>query len=344
MAARQNPALGPAEAETSRRALAAVRSQGATLQSGIGVIKKDKDLARKACRKLVKLWNTRNPGEWKGHPRCIAKGSLNPWRREYFQDGDDEALVGIGSIRVQVPAKRGKPSFWQYFVKRRWESATELVYRNFVKPKGLVVDIGAWIGPTVIYALACRASRVVALEPNPDCFAILQHLSKSACKYDCQLDLLNMAIGDTEGEIMMGMPENCDDTSQWGWQGQDYAVKSSTLASLIEFQDLKNPDLVKIDIEGYEVKIAGELLSAAEILPAVHLSVHVPFFPPGSDVDMLVRISEEYEVFDDHGRQLSHKEFANRVTSTKPFPLWGSRVGNFFSVVLLSRKFQTQGR
>lgn len=301
--------------------------------------KKDKNPARRICRKFIEISNTCNPGEWKSHPRCITGSkNLDLWHRSYFQEGHNSARVILDSIEVPVPARHDKYNFWQRaFVKYKWESTTELVYRNFVKPQGLVLDIGAWIGPTVIYALACKAARVVALEPNPESFAVLSQISRSASKYECQLDLMNMAVGDTEGEILMGLPEDCGDTSQWGWQGQDFAVRSTTLVNLIEFQNLENPDLVKIDIEGYEAKIGGGLLSAAEFFPAVHLSIHVPFFPPDSNIDELVCASEEYEIFDDRGRHLSHKEFAHRVTSTKSFPLWGNRLGNFFSVLMLSK-------
>ena len=200
-----------------------------------------------------------------------------------------------------------------------------------------MLDIGAWIGPTVIYALACRASRIVALEPNPDSFAALAQIPKSISGQACRIDLLNLAIGGQEGEISMGLPEGSSDTSRSGWEGRDFVAKSITLEQLVESQDIECPDLVKIDIEGGEASIAKGIANIASCLPVVHLSVHVPFFPPDADLNELISAVSAYEVFDDRGRRLSSREFAERVTSPEQFPVWGGRKGNFFEVLMLSK-------
>ena len=54
-----------------------------------------------------------------------------------------------------------------------WEADTfEFVRRN-VTPGGLMLDIGAWIGPIGLYA-ASLGARVIALEPDPVSIASLR--------------------------------------------------------------------------------------------------------------------------------------------------------------------------
>jgi len=278
-------------------------------------------------------FNTRQPGEWKDHSRCILGSSYSkPWHRTYRQGNAGTGSVVVEGIEFEV----SDHEFWHWY-SADWERRTEQVYRQFVRPGGLVLDIGAWIGPTVIYALACRASRVVVLEPNPDSFAALSQIANSVSEDMCQLNLLNIAIDNQEGEVSMGLPEGSVDTSRSGWEGQDFVVPSITLEQLVESQNIRSPDLVKIDVEGGEANLGEGLLNLASCLPVVHLSVHVPFFPPDSRIDEFIRAVSAYEIFDDRGRHLLHDEFAERVTSTERFPAWGRRKGNFFEVLMLSK-------
>ncbi len=291
--------------------------------------KVNNDIRRSQSRKF----NTRQPGEWKDHSRCIpGSGYSEPWHRAYRQGKKGIGKVVVEGLEFEVPDHE----FWHWY-SRDWERRTEQIYRQFVKPGGLVLDIGAWIGPTVIYALSCQASHVVALEPNPDSFAALSQIANSISGNMCQLDFLNIAVGDQEGEVSMGLPEGSVDSSRSGWEGRDFTVPSITLEQLIESQNIWDPDLVKIDIEGGEVNLGEGLSNLAPCLPVIHLSVHVPFFPPDSRIDEFVRAVSAYEVFDDRGRHLCHSEFVERVTSTERFPAWGGRKGNFFQVLMLSK-------
>ncbi len=183
-------------------------------------------------------FNTHQPGEWKDHSRCSpVSGYSEPWHREYRQGNTGNARVAVEDMEFEV----SDHEFWRWY-SVDWERQTERIYRQFVKPGGLVLDVGAWIGPTVIYALA----------------------------------------------------------------------------------------------EGGEVNLGEGLSNLASCLPVLHLSIHVPFFPPDSRIDEFIHAVSAYKVFDDRGRYLHHGEFVDRVTSTERFPAWGGRKGNFFEVLMLS--------
>lgn len=277
--------------------------------------------------------NVQDSHDWQHHSRCTSKTIPTPWHRAYRKEDNGFGRVTVDRIEVQVSDHK----FWTRFVDS-WEPQTEKIYRQFVRPGGLVLDIGAWIGPTVVYALACQASAVVALEPNPDSFSALSQISKQVSQYGCFVTTLNLAIGDQDEEVSMGLPNGVVDTSQSGWTGQDFTVQSTTLSTLIESQNINNPDLVKIDIEGSEARIGKSLSSLAPQCQVVHLSIHVPCFPPDSDIDALIQAAAAYEVFDDRGQRLGHREFAERVSSTERYPVWGTKHGNFFEVLMLSRQ------
>ncbi|MXZ81666.1 MAG: FkbM family methyltransferase [Gammaproteobacteria bacterium] len=294
---------------------------------------RDRSVAGWVRRRFARTWNTRHPGDWAEHPRCrLEAANADPWHRGYRRDGKGSGTVSIGRIEARVPHH----DFWHRFADG-WELHTERIYRQFVRPGALVLDIGAWIGPTVLYALVCGASRVVALEPNPDSFAALSRIRQDNPGTACALEALNLAVGGREGTMPMGLPQGVSDTSMSGLAGDDFTVAVTTLSDLVESQGIRDADLVKIDIEGAEALMGDGLSELASVNRAVHLSVHVPYFPSGSDIDRLVRSVARYEIFDDRGRRLGHREFARRVTSRERYPAWGGRGGNLFEVLLLAR-------
>ena len=293
---------------------------------------RDRSFTGRVRRRFARKRNTRHPGDWAEHPRCRPEtAGADLWHRGYRRGGKGSGTVSLGRLEARVPHH----DFWHRFAKG-WEPHTERVYRQFVRPGAVVLDIGAWIGPTALYALACGASRVVALEPNPESFACLSRIRQNNPDTACGLEALNLAVGERGGTMSMGLPRGVSDTSMSGLAGDDFTVAVTTLSDLVESQGIRDADLVKIDIEGAEVLIGDGLSELASANRVVHLSVHVPYFPSGSDIDRFVRSVAAYEIFDDRGRHLGHREFARRVTSRECYPAWGGRGGNLFEVLLLA--------
>jgi FkbM family methyltransferase len=57
--------------------------------------------------------------------------------------------------------------FWSLVRDRRWEVPTLEAIARLAPTASLYVDVGAWIGPTVLAAAAAGAPRIVAYEPDP---------------------------------------------------------------------------------------------------------------------------------------------------------------------------------
>src|SRR6185295_3331065 len=67
--------------------------------------------------------------------------------------------------------------FWGEWERGTWEPGTREAIESHVTPGSTYVDIGAWIGPTVLWA-APIAARVLALEPDPVAYLLLVENTK----------------------------------------------------------------------------------------------------------------------------------------------------------------------
>ncbi len=141
------------------------------------------------------------------------------------------------------------------------------LYRPFVPPGGLCFDVGAHVGGRT-HCWRRLGARVVAVEPQRDCLAVLRTLFGR----DAGVTLVAAAVGREEGTAeLYETSANLTVTTlsrDWiadvgrdpGFAGLDWrpagAVAVTTLDGLIE--RFGEPDFVKLDVEGYEAEaLAG---------------------------------------------------------------------------------------
>lgn len=88
----------------------------------------------------------------------------------------------------------------------QWESATFVVLDKFLanEPDAVYVDIGAWIGPTTLYAAEhCR--NVYAIEPDPVALrALLSNIDANEERYRSRIVVINKALDTTDGTTKFG--------------------------------------------------------------------------------------------------------------------------------------------
>ena len=66
-----------------------------------------------------------------------------------------------------------QPTFWNKVEAGLWEPETLALIDQQITPGTTFLDLGAWVGPTALYA-AARGARVIALEADPVALAQLR--------------------------------------------------------------------------------------------------------------------------------------------------------------------------
>ena len=263
--------------------------------------------------------------------RIMIHNNITLFNRDYNSLNNNLAEVAIGELTVTVPDH----SFWRKFA-QGWEPDTERIYQLAIKPGSTVLDIGAWIGPTILFALACGAEKIIALEPNPESYCSIEKILDLNPALAKKITLLNQAISDKPGSLKMGLVKGESDTSTFGIQGNTIEIQTITISDLIAEFDLGEIDLIKIDIEGAEALLSKDLEKLSQISgQKIHLSIHVPFFPEASDKYRFAQAFQGFTIYDDRGEQLSQKTLTDRITSVEAHPVWGTKHGNFFELLLV---------
>ncbi|GAB4500967.1 MAG: FkbM family methyltransferase [Anaerolineales bacterium] len=161
---------------------------------------------------------------------------------------------------------RSRMDIWS--IKKTW---LDQIYRKHgfeIQPEWCVLDVGAAPGDFAIFAARAANSRVLALEPFPESFKLLnENLALNNVK---NVQTLESALGKQGGTLKMDIVsgEPVKFTSREGSQGPEegaVTVFALSLAELLEKQAIAACDLLKLDCEGAEYDIllpcAGETLA-----------------------------------------------------------------------------------
>ena len=174
--------------------------------------------------------------------------------------------------------------YWRSVERKDWEPYTYGILSKLLKPDFVYFDVGAWIGPTVIYA-AKLCQHVVCFEPDPIAYRYLRwniELNQLSNVQSFNLALSNKtsiqriaSFGDSLGDSMTSLlndridgnkAENAADVLAFNWRDFNKLLL------------LERMDFLKVDIEGGEFDLLPSIkdyLSSQK--PIVYLSVHAPF-------------------------------------------------------------------
>ena len=185
--------------------------------------------------------------------------------------------------------------FWPGFANGDWEPNTFKAFDTFLTPDSVYVDIGAWIGPTVLYASKI-AKKVIAFEPDPIAY---HHLVKNIGLNEADKNVVPYPIAVSSD--WKGIPFG-PRTTKFGdsmasqlWAKGDMEVPAISLESVVTM----NPDFIKIDIEGgeryiFESDVNNMVLDSYR--PTIHLSLHTPWFKDSVD-EYVGALKKGLEVF-----------------------------------------------
>lgn len=145
-----------------------------------------------------------------------------------------------------------------------------------------IVDGGAHIGISVLYFKKLYPqARIVAFEPNPEMFRILELNVRQNDLQD--VELVNAALSKDGGEMDFYIcNETISDYTTWAWcYGGIKEFYDASLFKTIKIPSVKlssyitQPvDMLKLDIEGMEVTVLEETESKLQAVKAMHLEFH----------------------------------------------------------------------
>lgn len=162
-------------------------------------------------------------------------------------------VVTMNGRAVQVV--EGNDAFWASFAAGNWEPDTLKAFNDHITADTVVLDIGAWIGATALYA-ATRGREVYAFEPDPAAFATLK-ANIELNQLPAKVTLCNAAIGTAAGSIQLWSAGRFGDSMSSAVKTGQRAhvtvecIKLSDLLRQFESEHL----FVKMDIEGFEYEV-----------------------------------------------------------------------------------------
>ena len=183
--------------------------------------------------------------------------------------------VTINKVDYEVTNETRFNEFWTHVNTGQWESSTLNVITKNLSKGDIYIDIGAWIGPTVL-AAASTGCTVYAYEPDPVAFAELS-ANIVANKID-NITLNNVALFDRHGEMSFGSGrgDSLGDSISSLMNGQgsiQVPVRDVANESAQEF--FKKCKLLKIDVEGAEYVIMPRMADYLnQHKPGLLLSIH----------------------------------------------------------------------
>jgi len=146
------------------------------------------------------------------------------------------------------------------------------VLDSILKPGNTVVDIGANIGLISLYAakLVGSSGKVYSIEPHPKIFSYLEkniQLNNSTI-----IKLNNVCLGETNGMVSFSDGKS-DDQNQVQLDSNGLQVP---MIRLDEFDISETRiNLLKIDVEGYELNVFKGAIETLKKVQAIYLEVNV---------------------------------------------------------------------
>jgi FkbM family methyltransferase len=196
--------------------------------------------------------------------RALVQRWLLPWLRERLSGRELEIVGGEGK-GLRFNLGRGHPGY----LLGASEPLVQQVLTRHLGPGSVFYDIGANVGfLTLVGArLVGPSGAVWAFEPNPETIPVLRR--NVALNGFRHVTVVESAVGARVGRARLVSDDPL--TAHLGTAG--VSVDVTTLDAMLE--QLRPPDLVKIDVEGAEADVlAGMRKTLDEFAPVVICEVH----------------------------------------------------------------------
>jgi len=137
---------------------------------------------------------------------------------------------------------------------------------HYIRPDDLFVDIGANVGSYTVLACAAAGASGVAFEPVPQTYRRLVENIRINNIQD-RVEFVNKGVGDKKGSVAFSSDLDTTNHALAPDEQRNSAIPVD-LVILDDFLGDKKPDMLKIDVEGYETLVlrgAGRILSDKQL-------------------------------------------------------------------------------
>jgi FkbM family methyltransferase len=238
--------------------------------------------------------------------------------------------------------------FWESFGKNGWENYTYIVFDLFLEKNRSYIDIGAWIGPTVLYGCQ-RAKCCYAIEPDPVAFKALQDNINLNRSLQNKITLFNGCLGEICGEVRLGISSGLSDcgfgesvSSMIFSESEKYlTVNSLTIEKLIEKYNIEDCNFIKMDIEGGEIILLPSMKDYLQKnKPTLNISLHPNWFRDiEKDSGMIIDVLTMYRyLFFDNGKRIQRDDLHRLLLQKKNITLVATEVRRWFPFFCLGKR------
>jgi len=190
--------------------------------------------------------------------------------------------------------------FWEKVNNGIWEPSTFNIYSRFLIKDSTYCDIGAWIGPTVLYA-SVRSMKVICFEPDLVAYKYLLHNININQLHNVLP--FNIALSDFDGTGRMSSFAQSLGDSASSLLNTDKAKESIEVLCLTwsNWHTIVKPgkiDFMKIDIEGGEFSLLPTMKDyLTQEKPILYLSIHAPYIEATKRAQQLQKILPIFDIY-----------------------------------------------
>jgi FkbM family methyltransferase len=207
----------------------------------------------------------------------------------------------VGSTNVKKLRALFLGYSWRFFDRKTFVSLVEEIfveneYHSEVKIKNpFIIDLGSNIGLSVLYFKTLfPSSSVLAFEPDTKTFDCLKENVKGAKLKDVKL--INAAVYDKEGKISFYVDKDGDgsplmSTISERFPKQRIIVEAVKLSKYVN----KKVDILKMDIEGAEMRVLSELdkSGSLKLVSEIFLEYHHHIHTSQDDLSLMFSLLEK---------------------------------------------------
>tara|TARA_B100001167_G_C16762629_1_gene302330 strand:- start:552 stop:1625 length:1074 start_codon:yes stop_codon:yes gene_type:complete len=228
--------------------------------------------------------------------------------------------------------------FWAWLQVGLWEHNIFNIFDAFLDSNHSCIDLGAWIGPTVLYECQ-KARHCYAVEPDPVAFKILKSnidcnpnlISRISLFNDCIMNSCGVtyltpfgeglgssrtrAIGENYSHIYK--PKFVVDQIEESLiiSSKSLKINSITFQQFIMENSINDCNFIKFDIEGAEFLVLPEMLEfLKKEKPTICLSMHPTFMNnPKKSMEEIYNVIRVYDnIYDNRLRKVGHDFILNK--------------------------------